>query len=221
MKRIILLLFLSCIAVHSFSQGMYGFEGGLGKTMSYKSYLAPELQGYILTRINRHLYVGGGLGFERFAFLYNSGVAPVNTNYGEVISVRHRSSYLFFSPKIDLGIGYRKYLHLKLSFGAGLYLGGSAWTNKYEQAFTTSSAITFTADTASANTSYNTPTLIYQYGAGLSERIPTRGYWNIILSEDFGYMPKSFDKTVSNLRTNYISFSVGIMHKYHQVLVEY
>ncbi len=221
MKRFILILFLAFFTIDSFSQGMYGFEGGFGKTMSYTSHLTPELEGYILTKINRHLYVGGSLGYERFSFLYNSNILPAVVAYGDVINIRHKSSYLFFSPKIDLGIGYRKYLHLNLSFGAGLYMGGSQWTNKYQQIFTLPATTVFRSDTGGSYTSYNAPTLIFRYGIGLSERIPTYGYWNIILSQDFGYMPKSFDKTVPNLVTNYFCFSVGLMHKYHQVLVEY
>ncbi len=220
MKRIILFFFPALFSIACYSQGMYGFEGGLGKTMSYTSHLVPELKAYVTGSITRHIYVGGGVSMERYSFLYASNVAPIAANYGQTINIRNKSSYLFFSPKVDIGIGYYQYLHLNLSAGAGVFMGGSQWTNRYQQIFTTPSSLSFRSDTAGYNTTASMPTLVFRYGAGLSERIPTHGYWNIILSEDFGYLPRSFDKNFDGLKSNYISFSVGVMHKYPMVMME-
>jgi len=221
MKKFLLSLLLCVTTTYSFSQAIFGFDGGLGKTTSYKSYLTPELQAYVLGRISPHIYAGGAVGFERFSFLYNANVAPVASNFGDIISIRHKSSYFFFYPKLDIGLGYRKYVHINLSVGGGIYMGGSEFTNRYAQIFTTPSAVSFRSDTAGFNTTYNTPTLMLQYGLGVSERLPTEGYWNIIISQNFGYLPKAFDKTESGLKTNYISLSVGIMHNNQRVLVDY
>ena len=221
MNRVILTTILSFFVTQSFAQGLYGVDGGFGKTMSYKSYLTPKLEVYHMSKINRHFYIGGSIGFERYSFLYTSAVPPSSVAFGDVLSVRQKSSYLFFSPKFDIGIGYRKYLHLNLSFGAGVFMGGSQSTNKYQPYWTLPSGTNYGVDTGSHNTAYNIPTLMLRYGAGLSERIPTHGYWSIILSQDFGYLPRSFYKGTPDLKTNYLAFTVGIMHKYHQVLVEY
>ena len=218
MKRIMLVALLSFATLNLLAQGgMYGFQGGVGRAMSYKSFYTPALSGYCLGRITRSIYVGGEVSMERLSFHYASDIPPGSVKFGDVIDITHKSSYLFFSPKVDFGIGYRKYLHLNFTFGGGVFMGGSQWTNKYEPLFTFPTPITFRSDTAGYATTANIPTLMLRYGVGLSERLPTHGYWNITLSQEFGYMARSFDKAVSNLTSNYISFSVGIMHKYPMV----
>jgi hypothetical protein len=221
MQRALLCLFLFFYALPSFSQGMYGFEAGVGKTTSYKSYLTPELEAYLLTNVNRSLDLGGSVSYQRYSFRYASNISPAAVNYGDVINVRLKSSFIFFCPRADIGIGYHKYLHLILSLGGGIHAGGSEWTNRYEQIFTLPAATTFRSDTAGFNTSYNSPTFAFRYAAGLSERLPARGNWNIVLSQEFGYLPGSLDRKLPNLTTNYVSFTVGIMHKNGPVEVEY
>lgn len=221
MKKIMLIAFLSCCTISCFSQGMYGVDAGVGKVTSYQSYKTPAFAAYFLTKINRSIYCGGSLNYQRYSFLYSSDVAPSAVTYGDVLNTRLKSSYLFFSPKIDFGIGYRKYLHLNFSVGAGVFMGGSEWTNKYEQYFILPAATSFRSDTALYNTSYNIPNLVFRYAAGLSERIPTRHFWNIVLSQEFSYLARKLNYGGPNLKTNYIAFTVGIMHKYPQVAIEY
>jgi hypothetical protein len=221
MKKMTLIALLSLFSIHSFAQGLYGVEAGVGKSLAYTSYYTPAVAGYYMARINRHIYVGAEVSYQRYSFLYTSGITPKAVDFGDVINIRQKSSYLFFSPKIDFGIGYRKYLHLNFSAGGGIYMGGSSWTNKYEQIFTLPAGTSFRSDTALYNTTYNIPSFIYRYAAGLSERIPTNKYWNIVFSQEFSYIARKLNYSGPNLNTNYIAFTVGIMHKYPQVLVEY
>ena len=212
MKKIFLAAVLFFFSGNSFAQGMYGVDVGFGKSTAYKSYKTPAFSGYFLGRINRTIYAGGSINYQRYSFLYNSNIAASPSNFGDVMNIRQKNSYLIFSPKIDFGIGYRKYLHLNFSVGAGVYMGGSQWTTKYEQYFVLPAATSFRSDTALYNTSYNVPNLVFSYGAGLSERIPTHHFWNLTLYQEFCFLARKLNYNGPNLNTNYIAFTLGIMH---------
>lgn len=199
---------------------MYGFYGGIGRSTSYKGYITPTFEGYFLTRIMEDVCAGGSISFQRYSFLNDFNPDESTLKYGDLMSIRHRSSYVFFRPKIDAGIGYRQYVHINFSLGPGFLVGGSQYRNQFEPFWTTSSG-PYGRDTASVNVTYNIPSIVFRYTLGISERIPTRGYWNIMLSQEFSYVPTSFGKTGPALNSGYISFTVGIMHKYPQVFVEY
>ncbi|MCW3123755.1 MAG: hypothetical protein JWQ38_3247 [Flavipsychrobacter sp.] len=216
MKRIALAFVFSLIAHHSFSQGMYGVEVGLGKAMSYKADFTPRLEGFLMKAVGRHVQVGGALAFERYSFLYGTGITADNGVPGDILYIKQKSTYTYFLPKIDVGFGYRQYIHAGASAGAGIFTSGSQVTNKIDP-FPTPGVPGYVADHTTTN---NIPTFMFRYGMSISERIPTKGFFNVVLSQQFGHLTKSF-YTTPDLRTNYFVFSVGIMHNYNQVLVEY
>jgi hypothetical protein len=218
MKRTILAGLLSLLALQSHAQGMYGFSAGLGRTMISKSYITPTLQAFYYFRLSRSFYLGAAAALQRFSFDTHTGNAKA---YGDVLSIRQKTSYFYLSPKIDYGIGYRKYIHIAFSFGPGILLGGSQSSSTYEPLFITPGTNSYGSDTVKYNTTLNLPVLSSRFGLEVTERIPTLRYWNIILSQEFSFLPNNFSTHGPNLKTNYISFTVGIMHKYPQVLVEY
>jgi hypothetical protein len=210
MKKLLLIGLLSFLSSASFSQtGMYGFNIGLGYTSIAHSHITPVFEGYHLWCITNHIYVGGDLSLQRFSFRYDGTASAASINYGELVSIRQKSSYLFFSPKIDFGIGYRKYVHIDLSGGIGVVMAANQVTSEYQY-----SAVLPVGDTVGLNTSYNIPRIMYRAGAGISERIPTHRYFNIMLSEAFSYIPGSLSRNTPNFYTNYFCFTVGVMHKY-------
>ncbi len=224
MKRIILITLLSFYTCFSYAQGgSFGFQGGIGYGTAYKSKITPALEGYYLKKITPRLYIGGSMFFQRYSFVNTLIKDTSNLNYGDALSISQHSSYLFFCPKLDFGFGYHKYIHAALSFGPGLYMGGYQNTYQFQPFWTNTSGYSYGRDTVSYNTSYNIPKVIFKVGAGISERVPTYRYWNIILSQEFTYLPGYISKGTGapNLKTGYISFQVGIMHKYPQVFVEY
>lgn len=213
MKRYILASLLLLLAVAGRAQGgMYGAEAALGIGTAYRPKLTPAVRGYYLARLTRSVYAGGALIMERYSFDYDPGAAAGNQYYGEAVSISHKSTYLFFAPTVDIGIGYRKYVHLHGSIGGGVFAGGRQYTYYYESRFGAGGL--FGADTARANTSGNIPTFLLRYGLGLSERIPTGGHWNVMLTQEASLLPGKISKNTPGLQTSYISFGVGIMHKY-------
>jgi hypothetical protein len=199
---------------------MYGFYGGIGYPTAYKGYMTPTLEGYFLKKIMEDIYAGGSLSFQRYSFLNDLGKDINNVRYGDLLSIRHRSSYLFLRPKIDVGIGYRQYVHVNLAAGPGFLIGGSQHYNQFEP-FWSAATGPYGKDTVSFNVSYNIPKMIMRYTLGISERIPTHRYWNIMLSQEFSYIPTGFSTGGQEIHTGYICFTIGIMHKYPQAFVEY
>ena len=220
LKRAVTGLMFSLLPFISFSQGMYGFEGGVGYCTSYKGYITPAAEGYYLHKITQHFFAGGSVSFQRYSFLRDMHQDAGSIVFGDIISVRQKSSFLFLCPKIDYAIGYRKIWHVHIAGGPGFFVGGTQYYNQYQPLWT-SGGIPYGADTAANNTTFNIPDIIFRGSIGLSERIPTLGYWNIMLSQEFTFMPGNLGKNGPALNTGYFALTVGVMHKYPQVWVEY
>lgn len=220
MKRLLLFILLVLCCNLADAQGMFGAQAGVGFATAYKGKLTPTIEAYYLHRINHRLYAGAAVALQKFS-MQNDLNTGSTVAYGDVLSIRQKSTYTFISPKIDYGIGYRKYLHVHLSFGLGLHTGGRQWSNTHQPYWTPPGGTPYGADTVAVNTTYNIPGVIRRIGFGVSERIPTHGYWNIMLSQEFGYMPGNISNSNPAMQTHYFCFQVGIMHKYPHVYVEY
>lgn len=222
MKRIVLIMLLSFCSARSFSQpgGMYGAGIGLGYTTSYHSYITGAMNTYYLWKITPHIYAGGTLALQRYSFRYDMGIDAYHVKYYDIISIREKATYLFFSPTIDYGIGYRKRWHISVSGGPGVIMASRQETAEYIPRLSTPAG-NFGSDTAAYNTSYYIPRVVYRAGVGVSKRIPTGGFLNIMCSLDLTYVPNNLDLTSPSFHTQYISFTVGFTHKYPQVHVEY
>lgn len=222
MRRAIFLLQIFCLllSLHAGAQGMYGFRGGIGlNTGGYSSKKTPVIEGYCLWKALPGLYAGVTAGHQRYSVRQDvSGPAPVGM--GTVTGMRQHSSYLFVSPTIDYGFGTRKYFHVFASAGAGFFAGGKQWTEARESVFLPGPG-ELGVHNFDINTSYNIPGVIMKYSFGFTERIPTRGYWNITLTQEYNGLPGSISDGPFPFKTNYFAFTVGIMHKYPMVFVEY
>lgn len=220
MKKAAAALILTLFFTPSFGQGMFGASGGLGLSTTDNAALTPAFNAYLLHKIIYRVYAGADLSLQRYSLL-NTVKTGGPVSYGDIISVRQKSSYAFISAKVDYAIGYRKYIHFSLAFGPGIFVGGHQYTNTHLPYWTPVGGAPYGHDTVAVNTSYNIPNIIYRGAVSISERIPTRGYWNIMLSQEFSYLPGNLSKDGPALNTSYIAFHVGIMHKYPMVFVEY
>ncbi len=221
MKRKLLTAVFCCFSFLSFAQGMFGAQAGLGFTRGdFSSKLTPSVEGYYLHKIIPHLYAGAGLLFQHHSISKDLNTGS-SISYGDVINISTKSSYLFFSPKVDVGIDYRQYFHVHASLGIGVSMGGRQISQTHSPIWTPPGNPPFGADTIGVNTSYNIPSSLTRFGFGISERIPTGRYWNIMLSQEFGAMPGWLSKGTTPMAASYFCFTIGIMHKYPMVFVEY
>lgn len=220
MKIAALVAVAALISMQAFSQGMYGFEGGFGRATAGKSYATPVFTGYVLGKLTRSFYVGGAVSYQQYSFRYNYNRTAASLTDGDIISIRNQSSYVIFSPKVDFGIGYRKYFHLHTTFGLGLLAEGYQLANTYGT-YAAAPPVSIGHDTTAVYTSHNLPVLVSRYTLGASWRIPTLRYWNIVVSGEYAIIPTNLTIHGPSLRTNFYCFTVGISHKYPMTFVEY
>ena len=220
MKKIIWVAALCFASVHCLAQGKYGFEAGIGYTTYNKSYITTALQGYWLGRLTHSFYFGGALSFQRYSLLFSYNPSPTALAFGDILNLRQKSDYLFITPKIEMGIGRYKHFFANFSMGPGIYMGGNQWTHQYLPFAVTPSGANFGTDTAFSNTSYNVTNIIFRITGGLKQRFTTYRYWNIVVSEEFSYLPGKISSGSPELKTNYFCLTVGIMHKYPSVAMD-
>jgi hypothetical protein len=219
-KKLSLLAPAIACAASAFGQGMFGFMGGAGYTIGNKGYVTPTVEGYYLAKLSHHFYAGGSISFQRYSLQKDFNVDESTAPFWDPISIRQKSNYLYLCAKADIGIGYRNLYHVHVAAGPGFYAGGGQWT-KERTPFYTSAFGSFGSVISDVNTTYNIKDVIGRVTVGISERIPTMGYWNIMLSQEFTLLPGSLTKSGDNINANYFAFTVGIMHKYPQVRMEY
>ena len=207
------------VATHAGAQGIYGAQAGLGMTPGYKGRNTMAMEAYYLHKMAYHLYAGGSLFYQRYS-VENPISTAGTASYGDVIAIRQKSSYVFVSPKVDWAINYRSYFHFFATAGVGIRMGGRQWTDTHQPLWTTPLSGPYGADTVAVNTTYNLPGVITRYGFGIAERIPTRRFFSILLSQEVGFM-SGLSKGPYPIQTPYFAFQVGITHKYPQVFVEY
>ncbi len=212
-------LLLGIAAAPVAAQGIYGVQAGLGTTPTYKGRNTVAMEAYYLHKMAYHLYAGGSLFYQRYS-IENPISTAGTASYGDVIAIRQKSSYVFVSPKVDWAINYRSYFHLFATAGVGIRMGGRQWTDTHQPLWTTPLGGPYGADTVAVNTTYNLPGIITRYGFGIAERIPTRRFFSILLSQEVGFM-SGLSKGPYPIQTPYFAFQVGITHKYPQVFVEY
>ena len=204
--KVVCFVLLFAAATPSFSQGKYGFEAGAGYSTFSKSYFTPAFQGYWLGRLTHTFYFGGAISFERFSMGYTNNAATRDS--GSIFNIRQKSDYLFFTPRLEMGIGRYKHLFANFSMGPGIYLGGNQWTHEYQTGYG------FIPDTIFVNSSYNVQNIIFRISGGLKQRFTTYSYWNIVVSEEFNYIPGRLSRQTPDFKTNGFTVTVGVMHKY-------
>lgn len=217
MRIILLTALFALLGITSYSQGQYGLMLGTGFTTAYTSHYTPTLDGYFLTRLTRSIYAGGALSYRRYSFEFDKSAG--NPAYGDVLSIKQKSSYLYFAPRIDLGVGYRKRFHFYFALGPGILLAGNKETSYYEPLYQHTGPPTG-GDTVTYNTNASMRTLIFNYAVGVTYRLPL-GYWNVIFCQEFSYITSKLNYPGTNLNTSFLNLSVGLVHKYPQVAVEY
>jgi len=215
MKRFLLpVLFLLC-STNVYSQGIYGFEAGAGTVSSYGNYYTPTIEAGYLKMLFPHVLVGGAIDWRYFSFYYYDPLQQyADPNFGNILTVNHHSAYLFLSPMLDISIGENQYIHLNCSIGPGFYLYGGEATDYVSYSYAGIPQYN------TINTSKNINRVIYQYSVGLSEYIPTRGYWSIKLSQQYSMLGRNLNTDwgiAPPLRTDYMSFTIGISHYYQRI----
>ena len=215
MKNIVLVCLMIVLCQRVQAQGIYGFEAGGGKVSDYGNYYTPAFGASWFKMVLPHVYLGGLTEWHSYSFTDNNLMGQYNDPlYGTILGINHHSTYLFLTPAIDISIGENQYIHLNANFGPGFYLYGS------EEMTCQTNALTGANGINKVNTTSNNNRVIYQYGYGLSEYIPTRGFWSIKLSQQWCVPQRDLNSNGGvgpSFRSNYVCFMIGIARYYHKI----
>ena len=215
MKRFWAMLLILCASLPACAQGIYGFEAGGGKVGDYGNYYTPAFGASWYKMVLHHVYLGTLIDWRSFSFTDNSLAGQYSDpQYGTILGINHHSTYLFPSLALNISIGENQYIHFNANFGPGFYLYGSQETTCQ------ANSLPGTYGINRVNTSADNNRVIYQYGYGVSEYIPTRGYWSFKLSEQFCVPQRdlnSNDGVGPVFRSSYFCFTVGIARFYHKI----
>ena len=191
MKPAILIILFSLFGIYSYSQGMIGLQGGIGQTTSDQTNFhakTPATFGVqYLKIITPDISFGCSVFYEHYSLIYNNND---NSFQGTIIQ---DCAYLFLTPRIDIGIDHKQYVHWFLSLGPGILVSGSQTTS---YGYYTNSGGNFNYTYESNNTSDKINHFVFRIGTGITEHIRITKELHITFSEEFGFLPTAISKNL-------------------------
>lgn len=224
MKPILLVAFLSFTAIQGYSQkntifGVFA-GGGCATSNNYDVALSGGVD--FAKGQSPRSFLGAELLYQQFSLLYdneaNSARHGTGTD-GEII--RHKSAFIFVSPKFRYCVGRNLHTHFYFSPGIGFNMGGYDSVRRFSSVYSTGGFIRY--DTT-LDMSANINSMLIRIGLGCTQYFPIGSHWRFTLTEDFGFLPGSLTKTSdytdvtrssyspSKLNPGYISIRLGISH---------
>jgi hypothetical protein len=239
MKRIILVAFLSFLAIRGLSQAMpeknnlFGFFAGGGVSTTY-NYDAGISGGVSFDKelgskdFGHHNYIGGMLFYQGFNMLSDREQYGAKNGSGNAgVTLLNKSGYIFITPKFSHDFGRRgddfykhDFIKAYVDFGAGFKMSGTETLRKWDHDFGAS----YGDYDSVINTSKNMKSMVLRVGFGFTEYFHMGAHWMFTLTEDFGYVPGSITKTTDpkdpsrtyytphSLTPTYFSVQIGIAH---------
>ncbi len=226
MKRIVLLVLLSFLAIHGYAQNtIIGLFGGVGTSLNYNydvgmsggfTFLKPV---WGRTELGADLfYQSYGIKYDKEAYSFGNGTSTAG------VTILNKTSYIFLTPKITQAFGSLNTLEAYLTVGAGFKMSGTETLRKWDR---THGYVAGDYD-SSINSSPNINSMIFRIGCGMTEYIYMGNKWWFTVTEDFGFVPSSITKTsdphdpsrtdyspAGKLNPFFISLFIGIAHTSH------
>ncbi len=214
MKRISLITLFTLLSFSGFSATFIQLWGGAGVATrhNYDAGISAGLSFFkgMPYRVN----IGASLFLQQYNLYYDRENAQLVGG-----SLRHNSTYAFFSPVIDLRIGKYGNTHFYLTGGAGFNMNAVDTLHKWDR----QGATTYDSTIGKPE---NINKMVFRLGMGLSEyfNVSQKFYMNI--TEDVGFMATKLseindpaDAKINNnvgqiFRPTYISIRIGFGWKF-------
>ncbi len=223
MKRIILFAFLSFLAIRGLAQtntfiGVYG-GGGLSTRYNYDVAISGGVD--FVKGLFHRTGLGFNLFYQTYGMEYDNEQYSVKHGGGNAgVVVLNQSSYIFFAPKFDYGMGRRENIHFYVNAGVGYNMSGTETMRKWDK----SNGSGYGNYDSLINTTTNINKLVMRVGVGFTEYLFTSRTWRFTVTEEFGFINKSLSTTSDFLnpsRTQYsprdlkptlFSLQIGMTH---------
>ena len=217
MMRFILVAVLSFFCLHSFAQNMFGLQAGIGiATIKSKTLIPTPSFAFVFSqKASRGFNMGVALSYQRYSF--NPQFSDLTVQHSsDILSISQSSGYLAIAPKADICLSTDPDIHLGLSSGVGVLLGGDQITDFNNSLYTRSHIVQDTRD--------NISRFIFTVKIELSEYVFEDKNFAISLFQEFCIVPSYLstnqaqarvpDNNNFYIRTSYFSLSVMLSHKY-------
>jgi hypothetical protein len=216
-KYAALLPLFSLVSLCARSQGMYGFEFGVGRPsfwiagrIDHERFTpsgAPTATVNYLAHAEGHLYFGAGIQVAQYMFDY------IYTFHSSSQQVNHKSTFALLPVSIDLAMGKKRSVHSYFSLSPGFLLDGSQQTTvPYYNSFSTR----YTSDGISRT--------LLRLGFGFRERILLRkSRLEITIDEGYSFMTGNLTETdpdiygygnSKSLHPGYFYLMTGLQRKF-------
>ncbi len=194
MKRLILFVFLSFLALQGFAQlnNFMGIYAGAGLASKY-NYDAGISGGFeFLKGLGNRTALGATLFYQGYAFhVDNEAYSAKNGTGNAGFTLLNKSSYIFIAPKLSHGIGRGELVKYYFDAGAGFKMSGTENVRKWD--FSHGSAPGNYDSTISTGGNLNS--LLFRLGCGLTEYAHLSGKWWFTFNEDAGFLVNTISKT--------------------------
>lgn len=223
MARVSALILLSFFAYRAHAQIILGCLGGISMSANRSARTEPVFEALALKKLHTNISYGCSAIFQKYFYTFNFNDSFPHK--GSVISVADKYSFVFILPEIDFGIGRRKYIHLNFCLGPGIIVANKKWTSKYSAIYYSTSGTILSKEITTTYTSDRPNGAKVRFGVGFSEFLPVKKRIEVIFSQKFNLLPDGYtyynDRgAIRYLTANYLSFSIGIVHKYAKKPVE-
>ncbi len=228
MKPVILIAVLFIIVFPAHAQNIIGFQAGMGASATFIKTVIPTpgCEGYYLKKVSGRLALGGALSVQKYSFSRHLGDIKT-TNFSDILNLSQKSTYFFVSPKADIGIGKFQKIHVGLSCGPGIFLGGDQKSDiNYTTTHPTPSPgyppVIF-YDQYQFSTKGNVSKLIFQAQAQISEHVADTKKLGVYIFQQFCFIPSYISTNKVNqysnnsneyfMKTNYFSCGIGFVSR--------
>ncbi len=238
MKRTLLVAFLSFLSLSGFSQStiwgynsFVGIYGGIGLAAAHNYDIGISGGFEYVKGIAAYKHGGTrfGLGadvfYQSFSLLYDREQDGARHGFGNAgAMVRHKSAYIFLTPKFDVGIGEHQNVHTYITAGVGFKMSGYDSLRKWDHSYTTSGVGNYDS---SLDMSKNIKSMPLRFGFGFKEFIYLGSHWRFTITQDFSFLgssitgtgglsdPSRTKYTPLSLNPFYFSLQIGIMRTRH------
>lgn len=224
MKLRLLTLLLLFVTFEGYSQknkifGVFA-GGGVATANNYDVALSGGLD--LAYGLNLRSFLGAEVLYQQFSLLYDNEVNSAKGALGTAGEIfRHKSAYVFVSPKFRFCLGRRQNNHFYFAPGIGFNTGGYDSVRRWNTYSTPGGLQRFDTTT---DQSKNINSMVLRVGVGAVQYLHLGDHWRISINEDFGVIAGSLTKTsdyedvtrsyLSRSKVNpaYVSIRIGIAH---------